>query len=274
MTDARELHGSASGLEKEKAFQAERARRVAGVVPTPDAIVERYRRHRNWRLVPKDCLFRFLGPLEDREILDFGCGEGMLTTQFALLGARVTGVDVSPDLIDLARRRAELDRVSDRVRLLEGDVLELGALRERSFDAIVCSAVLHHVEIEPVFERLLELAKPGARVVVQEPVVFSSALRRIRDVVPVAKDVSPGERQLTRSDVDYLASRLRDPRIRYFRLTARLVRLLPNRAKLDASHPFSTATALGLMALDQVALTLVRPLRRYAGTVVLGGTAM
>lgn len=44
--------------------------------------------------------------LDGRELLDFGCGIGRLATALAARGARVTGVDLSPEMIAEARRRA------------------------------------------------------------------------------------------------------------------------------------------------------------------------
>lgn len=261
-----------SGLERERAYQAERARALGEVTRTPGAVVERYRRSRRWRLVPKECLFHFLGDPSGLRVLDFGCGEGELTTQLAALGARVTGIDVSEALLAVARRRAELDGVEDRVELRGGDVLRMTGLPARGFDAVVCSAVLHHVALEPVFERLLELARPGGRIVIQEPVAFSHHLQRVRDALPVEKDVSPGERQLSRSDVDWLIARLREPRARFFHLTARLARLLPHRETFEDDYALSRAAVYALLGLDQALMTAVPPLRRFAGIVVLAGT--
>jgi len=46
-----------------------------------------------------------LGPVEGRRVLDLGCGPGESSATLADLGAHVTAVDVSPDLVALARRR-------------------------------------------------------------------------------------------------------------------------------------------------------------------------
>ncbi|HVB34918.1 MAG TPA: glycosyltransferase [Patescibacteria group bacterium] len=90
-------------------------------------------------------LFRSLGPLSGKEILDVGCGEAELSTQLARLGASVTGVDISPELVEVARQRA----VADGVR----DILET-PLPEERFDLAACSAVLRHgnerMRAEPV----------------------------------------------------------------------------------------------------------------------------
>jgi 2-polyprenyl-3-methyl-5-hydroxy-6-metoxy-1,4-benzoquinol methylase len=256
-----------SSLDAEKTFQADRADAIA-IRATPPEVIERYRRHRNWRLVHKECLFRFVGDPAGLRVLDFGCGEGELAVQLAALGARVTGVDVSPELLSLAARRARLDGVADRVRLVEGDIREL-ELRG-GFDVVVCAAVLHHVELRAVYERLLDLLRPGGTMVIQEPIAFSGALQWTRDRMPVEKDVSPDERQLTIADVEYLKGRLDDVEVRYFHLFGRAARLFPHRP----GTPWSPGTRRAIYALlhaDQWVLSAVPPFRRLAGIIVLRG---
>jgi 2-polyprenyl-6-hydroxyphenyl methylase/3-demethylubiquinone-9 3-methyltransferase len=78
-------------------------------------------------------------PLDGRSALDVGCGAGLLAEPLARLGARVTGLDASPELIAVARehaRRAGLD-IDYRV----GELAEL----EGQFDLITCMEVIEHV---------------------------------------------------------------------------------------------------------------------------------
>lgn len=83
-------------------------------------------------------------------ILDAGCGSGWLSEYFARLGYDVTGIDITPDLIEISRDRIRalppnIDHETPiRCRFLVHD-LELGALDEK-FDAIVCYDAMHHLE--------------------------------------------------------------------------------------------------------------------------------
>src|ERR687886_2839360 len=56
-----------------------------------------------------------LGDLTGREVLDAGCGEGFLARVLAARGARVTGLDLSPRLIALARAKVSAGRIAYRV---------------------------------------------------------------------------------------------------------------------------------------------------------------
>lgn len=243
-------------------YQAGRADTMRDLRPTPIETLQRYKENRRWKSLPVEGMFRALGDLEGKSVLDFGCGEGVYTTELAWLGAGVTGVDLSPELIEVAQRRVELDGTAERVRLIAGDILEMDHLAG-SFDVVLCNAVLHHVPLETVFDALLRLAKPGGAFVILEPVAFSKRLQAIRDRVPVEKDASPEERQLDETEIDYLTSRLRDVEMRFYHLTTRLARLAPT-----AALEYRSVLALGV--LDWLLLK-VRPLRRFAGTVLIRG---
>jgi SAM-dependent methyltransferase len=66
------------------------------------------------------------------KLMDVACGTGRHALEFAELGHEVTGVDYSPDLLELARRNA-----GDRVRLLEQDMRTLD-VDGGPFDAVTC----------------------------------------------------------------------------------------------------------------------------------------
>jgi 2-polyprenyl-3-methyl-5-hydroxy-6-metoxy-1,4-benzoquinol methylase len=255
----------------ELTYQAERALQMGDVHATPDYIIERYRRCRHWRLFPKELMFKRLHRIgiAGKEVLEFGCGEGTITTQLARLGGRVTGVDISPDLIACAERRAELDGVRDRVRFIVGDVLET-PLPVQTFDILVCHAALHHADprsLEPLFAAL----KPGGLAILVEPIAFSAALRRFRDLVPIAADASPDERQLASDEVDSITRRLYDCEVTYFNMVGRLSRLLPNRHRIDRGHPVTKAVLLALLGLDRILLAVLPFLSRVCGTIVIVG---
>lgn len=81
--------------------------------------------------------------LGGRRVLDAGCGTGLLAAELALRGARVTAVDLSPTLVEIARVRLPDDVASSRVEMLSGDMLDpaLGA-----FDHVVAMDSLIHYD--------------------------------------------------------------------------------------------------------------------------------
>lgn len=99
------------------------------------------------------------GDVRGRRILDAGCGSGPLAEALLARGASVTGIDVSPAMIDLARRRLGPD--ADLHVAALGEVLPFP---DGSFDDVVCSLVLHYLEdwSAPLAE-LRRVLVPGGR---------------------------------------------------------------------------------------------------------------
>jgi len=79
----------------------------------------------------------------NREVADLGAGEGALTLLLARYAARVTAVDISPEMLRHVELASEREHVKDRVRVAEGD-LEALPLPDGSMDAVFLSQALHH----------------------------------------------------------------------------------------------------------------------------------
>jgi SAM-dependent methyltransferase len=92
-------------------------------------------------------------------ILDMGCGDGQLTLRLATTGARVTGVDLSPEMLSAARARG--------VDAREGST-ELLPFADRSFDAVFSNAVLHWIRNQDaMMAEVRRVLQPGGRFVAE-----------------------------------------------------------------------------------------------------------
>ena len=77
------------------------------------------------------------------DVVDVGCGTGTLAIEIARAGARVTGVDGDPEILERARAKAGAAGVEiDWREGLAGDL----PLPDASADCVVCSLLLHHLE--------------------------------------------------------------------------------------------------------------------------------
>lgn len=64
-----------------------------------------------------------LGDIEDKKVIDLGCGTGIFAIGSALLGAReVTGVDIDPDAVEIARQQASKMGVDDKTKFISKDI--------------------------------------------------------------------------------------------------------------------------------------------------------
>jgi trans-aconitate methyltransferase len=101
-----------------------------------------------------------LAPKPGERILDLGCGTGHLTQQIAAAGADVVGVDLSPAMLEEARRN------HPDLRFEPGDATSFHF--EEAFDAVFSNAVLHWVT-DPVAAatRIFAALRPGGRFVAE-----------------------------------------------------------------------------------------------------------
>jgi SAM-dependent methyltransferase len=116
---------------------------------------------------------RFLEPRGDERALDAGTGTGALAFALAPLVREVVAVDLVPELLAEARRRAA---EFPNVRFLEGDVTRL-QLEAASFDLAASVRTLHHVaRPELAVAELARVTRPGGRILVVDQIAPADPL--------------------------------------------------------------------------------------------------
>lgn len=102
--------------------------------------------------------------LAGRRVLDVGCGGGLLAEGMARRGARVTGIDLAPEALAVARLHA-LESGTEVDYRLE-TVESLAEAEPASFDLVTCLEMLEHVpDPAGIVASLAKLARPGGQVI-------------------------------------------------------------------------------------------------------------
>jgi 2-polyprenyl-6-hydroxyphenyl methylase/3-demethylubiquinone-9 3-methyltransferase len=105
-----------------------------------------------------------LKPLSGLNIVDIGCGGGLVSEPLARLGAHVTGIDPTPQAIAVAKRHADAQGLAIDYRVARAE--DLTAAGE-TFDAAVCLEVVEHVPDPAAFIAMIaRLVRPGGMLVV------------------------------------------------------------------------------------------------------------
>lgn len=109
---------------------------------------------------------RFLDIHPGDRILDVACGNGLTSRRLAALGARVTAIDFSAEMIALAKKRSGANE-SIRYEVLDATNFDaLVGLGAGSFDAVLCSMALFDMaDIGPLFNAVPRLLRSGGRFV-------------------------------------------------------------------------------------------------------------
>jgi 2-polyprenyl-6-hydroxyphenyl methylase/3-demethylubiquinone-9 3-methyltransferase len=102
--------------------------------------------------------------LAGRRVLDVGCGGGLLAEGMARRGARVTGIDLSPAALEVARLHALESGVTVEYREVAAE--DLAEAERGAFDLVTCLEMLEHVP-DPVraVRSLAQLVRPGGHVI-------------------------------------------------------------------------------------------------------------
>lgn len=109
------------------------------------------------------------GEVRGRRVLDAGCGPGRHSKRLLDKGASVTGIDISPEMVNIARRYCD-----GRADIFQAD-FERVKFKRASFDLIVASlSLMYSKEVAPVFRNFRRWLKPQGRCIfsIYHPVRF------------------------------------------------------------------------------------------------------
>lgn len=164
---------------------------------------------------PLEYAFSLLPDVRGKTVLDFGCGSGENLVPLVERGARVIGIDLSPELIELARQRLAAAKLEATVEVRSA--YETG-LPDSSVDVIFCIALLHHLNIERVCREMRRILTKDGQIILQEPIRFSPSYARLRNLLPSRGNVSEYEHPLTRAEFAEINESFKADGVRYFRL--------------------------------------------------------
>lgn len=97
-------------------------------------------------------------------VLELGCGTGYFTRELARSGAEVIAIDVSPELLNIARSNCSAPNVRYEIQ----NAYDL-SYNDSVFDSVIGSSVLHHLEIEDAVREIYRVLKPNGTIFFTEP---------------------------------------------------------------------------------------------------------
>jgi 2-polyprenyl-6-hydroxyphenyl methylase/3-demethylubiquinone-9 3-methyltransferase len=109
-------------------------------------------------------------PLQGKNVLDIGCGGGILVESMARKGAKVTGIDLSEKALKVADMHSLESGIAVRYELIAAEAL--AAREPAQYDVVTCMEMLEHVpDPAAIVQACATLVKPGGH-------VFFSTLNR------------------------------------------------------------------------------------------------
>lgn len=198
-----------------------------------------------------------VGDLRGKTVLDFGCGDGARSLDYAKRGATVYAFDISSEsvraLVEAAEKAGIADRIHPSVMPAESLVYD-----NEMFDLVLGVAILHHTDVALVEREIGRVLKPGGRALFIEPLAHNPFLRLFRRLTPNRR--TPTEQPLTVGQIRRFLGRFRQGGFRGFHL---LSIVPPGVLWATGNRTVFRRMMQVTQTIDRWLLALVPPLRRY-----------
>jgi SAM-dependent methyltransferase len=137
--------------------------------------------------------------VNDKQVLDLGCGKGERSLDLLAHGAHVTGVDISPVYVAIAE--GEALRAGNSASRFHFSAMDAHSLKiaDNTFDLVIGDGILHHLDLKIATDELYRVLKPGGRAVFKEPLLDNPLLKVFRRLTPHARTAD--EMPLSRGDL-------------------------------------------------------------------------
>jgi ubiquinone/menaquinone biosynthesis C-methylase UbiE len=140
---------------------------------------------------------------KNKIFLDYACGNGSLAIRAAKAGAKQTiGIDLSSVSISNARQNAAKEHLSEKTFFVQADCENTG-LPDESIDVVICSGMLHHLDLSYAFPELRRILAPGGRILCVEALDYNPLIKLYRYFTPEMRTEWEKAHILDLSDIEF-----------------------------------------------------------------------
>lgn len=119
-----------------------------------------------------------LQSLKGLNIIDIGCGGGLVCEPLSRLGANVTGIDADQNAVNVARAHAVKSELSNAPTYICTSSDEMVVKSKGKFDAVLALEIVEHVaDVETFVQNVVDLCKPGG------VIIFSTLNKTIKSML-------------------------------------------------------------------------------------------
>ena len=221
-------------------------------------------------------ILEWMGDLHGKRVLEVGCGCGEASVYFAMKGAQVTAVDISPGMLAVAQSLASRRGVSVTTACASAD--QLSDIPDGAFDYVYAANLLHHTNVRAVLEQVRLKLKPDGCAYFWDPLSYNPIINVYRWLATDVRTVD--EHPLRRSDIKTIKKVFAHVETRFMWFTALAVflkyflvdRIHPNQArywkKVIADGPRLRWLAF-LHAIDRAVFARLPVMRWFGWNVVV-----
>ena len=116
-------------------------------------------------------------------VLEIGCGTGLLTQELQYSEADINAIDISPDLLSIAKKKI----TSKNIKFTLENAYDL-SFKDESFDTVIGSSILHHLNINKALSEFYRVLKPGGTICFTEPNMLNPIIA-VQKNIPFIKKI-------------------------------------------------------------------------------------
>jgi len=136
---------------------------------------------------------------ENKKILEIGCGTGLFTSEIASTNNQIIAIDISEDLLEIAKKKVNKKNVTFQI-----DNAYKSSFKSNSFDYVIGSSVLHHLDTDLALQEFFRLLKDGGKIIFTEPNMLNPQIAIQKNIPFIKKAVgdSPDERAFIKGPLE------------------------------------------------------------------------
>jgi ubiquinone/menaquinone biosynthesis C-methylase UbiE len=147
--------------------------------------------------VENQFILKLMGPLSGKKLLDIGSGLGESSVYFALQGADVTALDISPGMVETTLSLGKRHGVELKGVISVAEELNVPSA---TFDLVYIANAIHHVQDRTrMYDEIRRVLRPRGRFFSYDPLTYNPVINVYRRMATEVR--TPDERPLTRADV-------------------------------------------------------------------------
>lgn len=175
---------------------------------------------------------------KDKIFLDYACGDGVNSQLAARSGtALAVGIDLSAVSVNNAAEAAKVAGL-ENTAFLQADCENTG-FPDSTFDTVICSGVLHHMDLSYAFPELRRILAPGGKVLCVEALSINPVIQWYRNRTPAMRTAWETEHILGPKDLKFAERFFKIGELKYWHLSSMAAayqpKLLPSLNKIDSA---------------------------------------
>ena len=185
-------------------------------------------------------------------VLELGCGTGLVSRRIAESCKELIAIDISDELLAVAKEKSS----KSNIQYLMQDI-HAASFEENSFDAVIGSSILHHLEINRALREIYRLLKPGGHIAFTEPNMLNPQIVLQKNIIFIKKLLGDSvfETAFTRCA---LRRKLQKAGFKRISITP-----------FDFLHPFTPKPLIGIISCIGSILERIPLLREIAGSLLV-----